>query len=156
MQCLGTGLPLDLTGPHLGVTHDAPLWLNNRQRRDSLLENEYGLGDKGYEGCPEIITEWKGKEHELPKEKIIFNYTLQWYRGRGEHLVSEFKQKHKVFRERWRGQFATLVACCNACVHLNALQERMKGPRHDVFGPWSSFWELDGVSDQAHATAMQE
>ena len=69
-------------------------------------------------------------------------------------MVSKFKQRYKLFNERWRGQFATLRAATQVCIHVCTLQERMKGPRYDVFGPWHSFWELDGVSDHGHQAAM--
>ena len=68
--------------------------------------------------------------------------------------MSDWKQRMAVFNEPWRGQFATLVAAANACINMCTLQERMKGPRYDVFGPWHHFWELDGVSSGGHASAM--
>lgn len=44
---------------HPGTKHDSPMWMDNAARRRLLRTWEYGLGDKAYIGCPEILTEWK-------------------------------------------------------------------------------------------------
>ena len=48
---------------------------------------EYGLGDKAYVGQRQIITEWKGRNLSLEKQR--FNKTVQHYRGRVEHLIGQ-------------------------------------------------------------------
>ena len=40
------------------------------------------------------------------------------------------------FDTRWRGSYIGLCAVLRLVVHLCALEERMLGPRYDVFGPW--------------------
>ena len=57
---LGPGFPIDYTGPHIGVRHDSPIWKRNLIRRGKLFKWEYGLGDKAYIGCPEMLTEFNG------------------------------------------------------------------------------------------------
>jgi hypothetical protein len=37
---------------------------------------------------------------------------------------------------KWRGSFSLLAAIMKIAVHMVGLEERMKGPRYDVFGPW--------------------
>ena len=95
---------------------------------------EYGLGDKGYVGCPQIITEWKGRN--LTPQQREFNTTVQHYRGRVEHLISEVVNGREALCTRWRGSLSLLAAIMKIAVHMVGLQERMKGPRYDVFGPW--------------------
>ena len=73
---------------------------------------EYGLGDKGYVGCPQIITEWKGDG--LTRRQIEFNLTLQHYRGRVEHLISEMVQSRRALNTRWHGSFSLLAAIPHA------------------------------------------
>ena len=85
---------------------------------------EYGLGDKGYVGCPQIITEWKGDG--LTRRQIEFNLTLQHYRGRVEHLISEMVQSRRALNTRWHGSFSLLAAVMKITAHMVGLQERMK------------------------------
>ena len=92
------------------------------------------LGDKGYVGCPQIITEWKGDG--LTRRQIEFNLTLQHYRGRVEHLISEMVQSRRALNTRWHGSFSLLAAIMKITAHMVGLQERMKGPQYDVYGPW--------------------
>ena len=84
---------------------------------------EYGLGDKGYVGCPQIITEWKGDG--LTRRQIEFNLTLQHYRGRVEHLISEMVQSRRALNSRWHGSFSLLAAVMKITAHMVGLQERM-------------------------------
>ena len=36
----------------------------------------------------------------------------------------------------WRGSFTLLAAVMKIAAYMVGLQERMKGPMYDVFGPW--------------------
>ena len=92
------------------------------------------MGDKAYVGAPQIITEWKGKN--MTHEQQRFNLTVQHYRGRVEHLISEVVDGRMALCTKWRGSFSLLAAVLKIAVHMVGLQERMKGPRYDVFGPW--------------------
>ena len=92
------------------------------------------MGDKTYVGEPQIITEWKGKH--LPRHKQRFNLMVQHYRGRVEHLISEVVDGRKALSTTWRGSFSLLAAVMKISAHMVGLQEWMKGPRYDVFGPW--------------------
>ena len=60
---------------------------------------------------------------------------LQFYRGRNEHLVAEIKQG-RCLDARWRHSYPLLCVVVRILVHLVTLQERMKGPRYDVYGPY--------------------
>ena len=92
------------------------------------------MGDKAYVGEPQLITEWKG--HNLTPQQREFNKTVQHYRGRVEHLISEVVDGWMALCTTWRGSFSLLAAIMKIAVHMVGLQERMKGPRYDVFGPW--------------------
>ena len=135
MIALGPGFPINYSGPHIGVKHDSPMWKEKQRLRAQLYKWEYGLGDKAYVGCREILTEFKGKTG-LTTEENEWNLTLQHYRGRVEHLIAEIVQSRNALNTKWRGSFSLLAAILKICAHMVALQERMKGPRYDVFGPW--------------------
>ena len=131
---LGPGFPIDYSGPHIGVRHDARLWQEDITLRSRIYSWEYGLGDKAYVGEPEIITEFKGSN--LSAQQLEFNKVLQHYRARGEHLIKELSNGRKTLSTKWRGSFSLLAAIMKIAAHMVGLQERMKGPRYDVFGPW--------------------
>ena len=52
------------------------------------------------------------------------------------HLISEVVDGRKALSTTWRGSFSLLAAVMKISAHMVGLQERMKGPRYDVFGPW--------------------
>jgi hypothetical protein len=131
---LGPGFPIEYCGPHIGIRHDSRLWKENLARRAKIFKWEYGLGDKAYVGCPELLTEFKGSP--LTPSQREWNLTLQHYRGRVEHLIAEMVQSRAALNSRWRGGFSLLAAIMKICAHMVGLQERMKGPRYDVYGPW--------------------
>lgn len=131
---IGPGFPIHYTGPHIGVRHDARIYQEDRFLQSRIKPWEYGLGDKAYVGEPQLITEWKGRN--LTPQQREFNTTIQHYRGRVEHLISEVVDGRAALCTTWRGSFSLLAAIMKIVVHMVGLQERMKGPRYDVFGPW--------------------
>ena len=123
------------------MRNDAVMWTGKKGRRTldarrakmhKLYPWEYFFGDKAYVGCAEAVCEYKGAVGE---EKKKFNDLLQFYRGRNEHLVAEVKNRD-AFATTWRGSLLGLSAALRLVVHMVGLQERMRGPRYDVFGPW--------------------
>ena len=84
---MGPGFPIRYTGPHIGVRHDARIFQEDRFLQARIKPWEYGLGDKAYVGQRQIITEWKGRNLSLEKQR--FNKTVQHYRGRVEHLIGQ-------------------------------------------------------------------
>ena len=58
--------------------------------------------------------------------QIEFNLTLQHYRGRVEHLISEMVQSRRALNTRWHGSFSLLAAVMKITAHMVGLQERMK------------------------------
>ena len=141
---LGPGFPIDYCGPHISVRHDSRLWMENHIRRAKMFKWEYGLGDKAYIACPELLTEYKLPPQRrnqpppppLTPAEIDWNLTLQHYRGRVEHLIGGLVQSRKTLNTKWRGSFSLLAAIMKIAAHMHGLEERMKGPRYDVFGPW--------------------
>ena len=69
-------------------------------------------------------------------EKQRFNKTVQHYRGRVEHLIGQVVDNRMALCTTWRGSITLLAAVMKIAAHMVGLQERMKGPRYDVFGPW--------------------
>lgn len=132
------GQPLDWVGLHVGVKHDVTMFREALRRRAGIYNWEYWIGDKGYYGLPEIICEYKKHKGQvsLRAEHEEFNRLLQFYRGRNEHAVSELVQSRATLNTRWRGSFALLAAIARLSAHLSGLQERMRGPRYDCYGPW--------------------
>ena len=45
-------------------------------------------------------------------------------------------EKEGILNTRWHGSFSLLAAIMKITAHMVGLQERMKGPRYDVYGPW--------------------
>ena len=138
---VASGFPVEYVGPHIGTRHDSRKHMENWRRRAKILPWEYWLGDKAYVGCPEFLTEIKGKG--LPRSTVEFNLTIQHYRGRNEHLISEYKQQRDTLSTTWRGSFSLLdvllAAIMKLSAHMVGLQERMRGPRYDCFGPWPMY-----------------
>ena len=128
------GFIVGYSGPHLGVRNDTRMWSENHRRRRTMFRWEYAAGDKAYIGCPEFICEYKGSN--LPPHQLAWNEALQFYRGRNEHLVALVKNGSGATQGKWRGSFLGLSAVTRLVIHMAALQERMNGPRYDVFGPW--------------------
>jgi len=108
--------------------------MDNHARRAKIFKWEYGIGDKAYVGCPELLTEFKGSQ--LDGMQLNWNLTLQHYRGRMEPLIAEVVQSRAALNTRWRSSLSLLAAIMKITAHMVGLQERMKGPRYDVFGPW--------------------
>ena len=130
---MGPGFPIRYTGPHIGVRHDARIFQEDRFLQARIKPWEYGLGDKAYVGQRQIITEWKGRNLSLEKQR--FNKTVQHYRGRVEHIIGQVVDNRMALCTTWRGSFTLLAAVMKIAAHMVGLQERMKGPRYDVFGP---------------------
>ena len=62
---------------------------------------------------------------------------IQHYSGRNEHLISEWKQSRAALSSKWRGSFSLLAAIMKLSAHMCGLNERMRGPPYDCFGPWT-------------------
>ena len=75
----------------------------------------------------------------LTRRQIEFNLTLQHYRGRVEHLISEMVQSRRALNTRWHGSFSLLAAVMKITAHMVGLQERMKASAVRYvwpLGPW--------------------
>ena len=122
---------------YMGVRHDLPMHEGNHRRIREIYPWEYWWGDKGYFGCRHMITEYKKPPGgQLTHHQAKWNRTFQHYRARVEHLISEVKQPRLALTTRWRNSFSLLSAVVHINAHMVGLQERMKGPRYDCYGPW--------------------
>ena len=72
----------------------------------------------------------------LPRSSVEYNLVIQHYRGRNEHLISEWKHSRSALSSTWRNSFSLLAAVMKLSAHMVGLIERMRGPRYDCFGPW--------------------
>lgn len=137
LACTLTGFPIDYGGLYMGVRHDLPMHMRNRRRMAMLYPWEYWWGDKAYVGCPHMVTEYKKPQNgQLTAREQDWNITFQHYRARVEHLIREVKGPRLALTTRWRGSFSLLSAVVRINAHMTGLQERMKGPRYDCYGPW--------------------
>ena len=129
--------PIDYGGLYMGVRHDLPMHMGNQRRMAMIYPWEYWWGDKAYVGCPHMVTEYKKPPGgQLTQREAAWNITFQHYRARVEHLIREVKGPRAALTTRWRGSFALLSAVVRINAHMTGLQERMKGPRYDCYGPW--------------------
>ena len=131
---LASGCPVDYS-LQLGVRNDSRKWMDHKSRRARMYPWEYALGDKADVGCPEFLSEFKDYG-SLKDDELRWNDTLQFFRGRNEHLVAAVKHGRHALDTTWRGSFAGLAAVLRIVMHMVTLQERMLGPRYDCFGPW--------------------
>jgi hypothetical protein len=129
------GFPCNYAFTRYGVMHDSKVHKRNRGRCRRMYPWEYSLGDKAYVGCDEFLTEVKGEN--LSKRQKEWNKLVQHYRGsRSEALIAQLKTPRKTLSTRWRGSLSLLAAVLHISMHMVALEERMRGPRFDHFGPW--------------------
>ena len=121
----------------IGVRHDARLWKENLRLLFRIKPWEYGLGDKGYVGCPQIITEWKGDG--LTRRQIEFNLTALPRACRapdlGDGAIAP-RAEHALAR-------LVLAAGCRHEDHRahgrpTGAYEGLRGTMctRDVYGPW--------------------
>jgi hypothetical protein len=133
-----TGFPIDYNGLFMGVRHDSRIHNEFAPHRTHYAW-EYGLGDKAYVGCPDMLTEYKKLVGgaALNATQMRWNLTIQHYRGRIEHMIKSSKRGAVLGDGRkWRGSFSTLAAIARFSAHMSGLEERMLGPRYPSYGPW--------------------
>ena len=122
---------------HIAIRHDSRIHKENAKRLASIKLWEFWLGDKAYVGCPEYLTESKKPiGGQLTALQTEWNLMIQHYRGRNEHLVNCIKRTRAALNTRWRGSYAGVCSVMHIAAHMTSLQERMHGPRYDVYGPW--------------------
>lgn len=132
------GLPVDYAWTVHGVMHDGTLWDLNKKRKKKIRAWEYSLGDKAYIGCEEMLTEFKKpKGGQLTQLQLRHNQIIKHYRGaNSEGMVSQLKTPRKALNSRWRNDLPLLAAVVKISMHMMTLEERMRGPRFDHYGPW--------------------
>ena len=78
----------------------------------------------------------KPRGGQLTPADILWNTTVQHDRARVEHLIGELVTGREALTQRWRGSINLLDSIAHISAHMSGLEERMKGPRYDVLGPW--------------------
>ncbi len=97
------GKIVSIEGPRTGSAHDVSIWKGS-SFKGLLKENEFVLGDKGYQGDEVIIVPWK-------KNQLVFMY--QWafnlyhahYRITVERTLGRMKF-FKCLQVRWRHELS--------------------------------------------------
>ena len=67
----------------------------------------------------------------ISKTTVTFNFHERF----GFHEPVPW-QPRKTLSTKWRGPYSLIAAIMKISAHMVGLQERMRGPRYDVFGPW--------------------
>jgi hypothetical protein len=82
-------------------------------------------------GCDHILTEYKKPvnrrgqpRQDLTLKQKRYGLLVQHYRARGEHLIRQMRGG--------KNDGVAPFLCCRP----SRAQERMMGPRYDVYGPW--------------------
>jgi len=92
------GVPILVTGPHIGVRHDIMLW------RRYGPPDMFVLGDKAYIGADNVSTPFKKpRGGSLTDAEEDYNVVHNWYRAGVEHSNAQLK-KWKIVNTRYRGQ----------------------------------------------------
>jgi hypothetical protein len=120
------GLPIFVSGPHIGVRPDVDLW---REYGPDVPDDEIYMGDKGYQGGgPRMNSPTKkSRGRELDQDQQDLNRIHSWFRGGIEHVIGQVK-KFNVISGKYRGNLmqdnGLLQALNGICVALVILQVR--------------------------------
>jgi len=101
MVVSNSGVPMYVTGPHLGVTGDAKLW----QQHGPPMAAQVVLGDKAYCGEDGVIAPHKKRRYQahLAQEQVEFNLLHRFYRSTVEHSFAQIK-KYRILGATYRGK----------------------------------------------------
>lgn len=102
---------------------------------DSLLPNELGVADKGYEGARKLLTPYKG--WKLTEDQVTWNKNLSSVRMLTERTNGLIK-KFNAFMHRWRGDyhlhqraFMFIAHMVNVQIELHPIQRTL----NSLLGP---------------------
>ena len=136
-MAIGPGFPIHYTGPHMhtlarGTTRAS----SSRTASCSRASSRVGvrLGRQGVRRRAADHHRVEGQALVAPEAKVQPDGAA--LPRRVEHLISEVVDGRKALSTTWRGSFSLLAAVMKISAHMVGLQERMKSPRYDVFGPW--------------------
>ena len=135
------GRVISFTALHLGVMHDATIWSLGKHLRPTLV-GEYGLGDRIYSPCPDLITDFLPIANQGPgvppppltAAESDWNSKKNGVRSRVEHSVAEQQRPFGIYQTKFRGDPAVLEACQVVTAQANRAARRIIGPKYSGFG----------------------
>jgi len=125
------------SGPHIGNSYDAHLFLQNYHKHP-LLRNEYGLGDGHYTMLPFMLTPTRqppgGQMNEL---QYLRSEYVTFYRSRVEHINARV-DSHGIFQSDFRCSLYVLQDVVNVTLAAIAYLS-YNDFRYPPYGYWSHF-----------------
>jgi len=89
-----TGSIIHIYGPELGSLHDSTMLRNSKLDKWLFMNDEYALGDGGYEGCLNIISKIQKPDWLLSHQEKLFNKNIGKYRHTVERVLGNLKKWH--------------------------------------------------------------
>ena len=127
---------------HLGVDHDVHCWDDVLDDGDIvMMPDEWGLGDKAYVGCEQILA---GIKPEATHLGTFWSSIISFYRGRVEVVTVIAKLKKHAWchtvHTAFLGRFKSLCTFNEITTVMTAIAIRRKiasgKPIDEVCGPW--------------------
>ena len=120
------GVPIWMSGPHLGPTGDAKLW----ERKHPHLEPwEFLLADGAYGGSHHTVCPWR-KNSAHYNEYV--NNVISFYRARVERTIGIVKS-HAMFDGKLRWTRRAICAAVKLCVHATAVDMTIRSQWSDNY-----------------------
>ena len=142
------GIPIGVTGLHLGVDHDMR-HLREMQSHYRLLPGEWQHGDLGYVGASNFLYGCKKPAHENDPawdvDGEFWTNLISFYRGRVENVIGQVKS-HAWAQGPFRGTFEVMSQYFTISLVLTAMQIKndfltTNLSRFEVVGPWQHISE---------------
>lgn len=102
-------------GPEFGSIHDAKIYQNSGIDQFFWGLNEYCLGDRGYQGCLNILSPHKNYGELLTAAEKLHNSNIGKYRHIIERVFGSLKQWNILsqrYRGHYEGHFKVFMAVC--------------------------------------------
>lgn len=110
-----TGTIHHVYGPEIGSVHDAEILSRSQMDNWFYKHNEYALGDRGYEGCLNIVSPIKNFGDPLSPAEERYNTNIGHYRNIVERVFGSLKKWH-ILKRTFRGNLIqhhnVFIACC--------------------------------------------
>lgn len=110
-----TGEIYHVYGPIYGSVHDSTIYTASAIGTWLFQNHEYILGDRGYQGCLQVLTPHKKNGDQFTQPELQHNANVSKYRNIVERVFASLK-KWGILRQTYRGNmqhhFSFFMACC--------------------------------------------
>lgn len=110
-----SGRILHVYGPEYGSIHDATIYQNSGLGQYFWQMDEYCLGDRGYQGCLNIISPHKHFHAAFSAQERLHNSNIGRYRHIVERVFASLKKWGILsirYRGKYEGHYKVFMACC--------------------------------------------